>query len=137
MRSSLRITLCILGALTWVTPTAFADATSDLIKSLQLVAAPEPVKQRPDWRVPHKVLLLEFGNQDWAPRQTQFAAVAPHSRVVVAHNMSEAIAQAPETDVLVGFNPEICAPPLLAAATDLRWIASLAAGVENCLAVPG
>jgi phosphoglycerate dehydrogenase-like enzyme len=39
--------------------------------------------------------------------------------------------------VLVGFNPEICAPQLLSAATDLRWIESLAAGVENCLAVPG
>jgi phosphoglycerate dehydrogenase-like enzyme len=117
-------------------PAAFADATSDLIKSLQLVATPKPVKQRPDWRAPHKVLLLEFGPQDWAPRQAQFAAVAPHTQVVVAHNMSEAIAQAPDTDVLVGFNPEICAPQLLAAATDLRWIESLAAGVENCLAVP-
>ena len=51
--------------------------------------------------------------------------------------MTEALAQAPDTDVLVGFNPEICAPQLLAAARDLRWIESLAAGVENCLAVPG
>jgi phosphoglycerate dehydrogenase-like enzyme len=137
MRSSVRVALCILGALAFATPTAFADATGDLIKSLQLVAAPTPVKQRPDWRVPHKVLLLEFGKQDWAPRQAQFAAAAPHSQVVVAHNMSEAIAQAPDTDVLVGFNPEICAPPLLTAAKDLRWIESLAAGVENCLEVPG
>jgi phosphoglycerate dehydrogenase-like enzyme len=137
MRSSVRIALCLLGALTFLTSTAFADATGDLIKSLQLVAAPTPVKQRPDWRVPHKVLLLEFGKQDWAPRQAQFAAVAPHTQVVVAHNMAEAIAQAPDTDVLVGFNPEICAPPLLTAAKDLRWIESLAAGVENCLEVPG
>jgi phosphoglycerate dehydrogenase-like enzyme len=134
---TLPVTLCALGALLCLAPTAFADTTSDLIKSLQLVAAPAPVNQRPDWRVPHKVLLLEFGKQDWAPRQAQFAAAAPHSQVVVAHNMSEALAQAPDTDVLVGFNPEICAPQLLTAATDLRWIESLAAGVENCLAVPG
>jgi phosphoglycerate dehydrogenase-like enzyme len=136
-RSALTVARCVLGALTFLTSTAFADATAELIKSLQLLAAPTPVKQRPDWRLPHRVLLLEFGNQDWAPRQAQFAAVAPHTQVVIAHNLTEAIAAAPDTDVLVGFNPEICAPPLLAAAKDLRWIESLAAGVENCLEVPG
>jgi phosphoglycerate dehydrogenase-like enzyme len=133
----MRWALCAAVFLTLPEPAAFADPTSDLIQSLQLVAAPAAVKQRADWRVPHKVLLLEFGKQDWAPRQAQFAAVAPHSAVVVAHNMSEALAQAPDADVLVGFNNEICAPQLLAAARDLRWIESLAAGVENCLAVPG
>jgi phosphoglycerate dehydrogenase-like enzyme len=82
-------------------------------------------------------MLLEFGKQDWAPRQAEFTAAARHAQVVVARNMTEALAQAPDADVLVGFNPEICAPQLLAAATQLRWIESLAAGVENCLAVPG
>ena len=38
---------------------AFADTTSDLVRSLQLIAAPAPVKQRADWREPKKVLLLE------------------------------------------------------------------------------
>jgi phosphoglycerate dehydrogenase-like enzyme len=133
----MRVTLGAISALLCLAPPAFADTTTDLVKSLQLVAAPAPVKQRADWRVPHKVLLLEFGKQDWAPRQAQFASAAPHSQIVVAHNMTEALAQAPGTDVLVGFNTEICAPQLLSAATDLRWIESLAAGVENCLAVPG
>ncbi len=132
-----RITPCALGALLCLAPPAFAARVSELIGSLQLVAAPSPVKQRPDWRVPHKVMLLEFGSQDWAPRQAQFAAAAPHTEIVVAHDMTEALAQAAGTDVLVGFNPEVCAPRLLSAATDLRWIESLAAGVENCLAVPG
>jgi phosphoglycerate dehydrogenase-like enzyme len=131
------IALCALGALSCLGPVAFADVTTDLVRSLQLVAAPMPVKQRADWRVPRKVMLLEFGNQDWAPRQAEFTAAAPHTQVVVVHNMAEALAQAPGTDVLVGFNPEICAPQLLAAAPQLRWIESLAAGVENCLAVPG
>jgi phosphoglycerate dehydrogenase-like enzyme len=134
---AVRITLCALGALLCLAAPAFADTTAELVKSLQLVAAPAPVKQRPDWRVPHKVMLLEFGKQDWGPRQAQFTAAAPHTQIVVAHNMSEALAQAPGTDVLVGFNPEICAPQLLSAATDLRWIESLAAGIENCLVVPG
>jgi phosphoglycerate dehydrogenase-like enzyme len=130
--------LCALGAAgTLVAPPVRADTTSDLIRSLQLVAAPAPVRQRANWRVPHKVLLLEFGKQDWAPRQAQFAAAAPRTGIVVAHTMAEALAEAPGTDALIGFNPEICAPALLSAATDLRWIASLAAGVENCLQVPG
>jgi len=134
---SMQVTLCALGALLCLAPPTYADTTTDLVKSLQLVAAPAPVRQRADWRVPHKVMLLEFGKQDWALRQAQFATAAPQTRIVVAHNMTEALAQAPGTDVLVGFNPEICAPQLLSAATDLRWIESLAAGVENCLAVPG
>ncbi len=132
-----RLALCaLIGFALWV-PAAFADTASELVKSLHLVAAPTAVNQRADWRVPHKVMLLEFGKQDWAPRQARFAALMPHTTVVVAHNMTEALAQAPDTDALVGFNPEICAPQLLAAARDLRWIESLAAGVENCLAVPG
>jgi len=137
--ASLRRSLarCALGALLCLTPPAFADATADLVKSLQLVADPAPVKQRADWRVPQKVLLLEFGKQDWAPRAAEFTAAAPHTRIVIVHNMAEALAEAPGTDVLVGFNPEICAPQLLSAAKDLRWIESLAAGVENCLEVPG
>jgi hypothetical protein len=65
---AMQVTLYALGTLLCLAPPAFADTTSDLIKSLQLVAAPAPVKQRTDWRVPHKVP-LEFGRQDWAPRQ--------------------------------------------------------------------
>jgi phosphoglycerate dehydrogenase-like enzyme len=125
------------SCVTCLAPPAFADATNALIRSLHLVAAPTSVKQRADWRVPQKVLLLEFGKQDWGPHQAQLVAAAPHTRVIVVHNMAEAVAQAADTDVLVGFNPEICAPELLQAAKQLRWIESLAAGVENCLAVPG
>jgi phosphoglycerate dehydrogenase-like enzyme len=133
----LRVALCATVGLALLVPAAMADAASDLVRSLQLIVAPTAVKQRADWRVPHKILLLQFGKQDWEAHQARFAAAAPHTTVVVAHNMTEALALAPGTDVLVGFNPEICAPPLLAAARDLRWIESLAAGVENCLAVPG
>ncbi len=116
---------------------AFADATTDLLRSLHLIAAPTAVKQRADWRIPHKVLLLQFGPQGWAADPAQFAAAAPRSQVSVVHSMAEALAQAPGADVLVGFNPGICDPALLHAAQDLRWIESLAAGVENCMAVPG
>jgi len=51
----MRVMLCVLAALTLCAPAAFADATQELVKSLQLIAAPAPVQQRHDWRVPHKV----------------------------------------------------------------------------------
>jgi phosphoglycerate dehydrogenase-like enzyme len=129
--------LWVLAALTVPVSPARADLTQDVIKSLRLVAAPAPVRQRPDWHAPRKVLLLGFGSQDWALRQAQFAQAAPRAQVVVAHTMTEALAQIPDADVLVGGNPQICAPQLLVAAHALRWIESLSAGVENCLAVPG
>ena len=66
LRRSRRMALGALGAWLWLGHCAFADVTTDLVKSLQLIVAPAPVKQRPDWRVPHKVMLLEFGPQDWA-----------------------------------------------------------------------
>src|ERR1700761_4956204 len=93
---AVRVTFCALGALFCLASPTFADTASDLVKSLQLVASPTAVKQRADWRVPHKVMLLEFGKQDWVPRQAQFAALMPHTTVVVAHNMTEALAQAPD-----------------------------------------
>ena len=133
----MRGALCALVAGALLAPAAQADATADLIRSRQLIAAPTPVRQRPDWHEPRTVLLLEFGQLDWSQRQGQFAAVAPHSRVLIAHTMAEALRQVADAEVLVGFNPEICAPQLIAAAHQLRWIESLAAGVENCLALPG
>jgi len=51
--------------------------------------------------------------------------------------MATAATEAADADVIVGFNPEICSPKLIDNAKQLRWIASLAAGVENCMAVPG
>src|ERR1700744_4119507 len=97
----LRAMLCGLTDALAMGSAAFADEARDLVRSLQLVVAPMPVKQHADWRAPHKVMLLEFGKQDWAPRQAQFAKAAPHTQIVVAHNMAEAIAAAPGTDALV------------------------------------
>jgi phosphoglycerate dehydrogenase-like enzyme len=50
--------------------------------------------------------------------------------------MAAALDATADADVIVGFNPEICNPQMVAGARQLRWIASLAAGVENCMAIP-
>jgi phosphoglycerate dehydrogenase-like enzyme len=84
------------------------------------------------------VVLLAFANsRAWAGREAAFVAAAPKTQVVVAQNMAAAVAATADADAIVGFNPEICNPKLIDNAKQLRWIASLAAGVENCIAVPG
>jgi phosphoglycerate dehydrogenase-like enzyme len=50
--------------------------------------------------------------------------------------MASAASATADADVIVGFNPEICSAKLLDNAKQLRWLESLAAGVENCMAVP-
>jgi phosphoglycerate dehydrogenase-like enzyme len=109
-----------------------------VITRLRVQEAPQPVRERAQWRAPRKVVLLEFGNvKGWAGRQEAFAAAAPKAQVVVATDMASAAAATADADVVVGFNPEICSAKLIDNAKQLRWLESLAAGVENCMAVPG
>lgn len=131
--------LCLLGPLLWQQP-AVADAArpvADVIARLRVQEAPQPVRERPKWRVPRKVVLLEFGlGEAWTGRQEAFAAVAPKTQVVSVKDVAAAIPAVADADVIVGFNPGICDPKIIENARKLRWIASLAAGVEHCMAVP-
>jgi phosphoglycerate dehydrogenase-like enzyme len=115
-----------------------ADPVAAVITRLRVQEAPQPVRERSQWRAPRKVVLLEFSNgRGWAGREAAFAAAAPKAQVVVAKDMASAVTATADADVIVGFNPEICSPKLVDNDKQLRWIASLAAGVENCMAVPG
>ena len=129
-----------LGALT-VQPAARADdadAVAAVITRLRVQEAPQPVKERAQWRAPRKVVLLAFGaDRGWAGRETAFAAAAPKAQVVVVKDMAAALTATADADAIIGFNPEICSAKIIDNARQLRWIASLAAGVENCMAVPG
>ncbi len=114
------------------------ESAASVITRLRVQEAPQPVRERAQWRAPRKVVLLEFGNvKGWAGRQEAFAAAAPKAQVVVATDMASAAAATADADVVVGFNPEICSAKLIDNAKQLRWLESLAAGVENCMAVPG
>ena len=115
-----------------------ADPVAAVITRLRVQEAPQPVRERSQWRPPRKVVLLEFGNgRGWAGREAAFAAAAPKAQVVVAKDMASAAVATADADAIIGFNPEICAPKIIDNDKQLRWIASLAAGVENCMAVPG
>ena len=120
--------------------TVRADDTESLpavMARLHVQEAPEPVRQRAKWRPPHKVVLLELGRSgEWEARQQAFAAAAPQAQIVVAKDLAAAITAAADADVLIGHNPDICNAKIIDNDKQLRWIASLGAGVENCMAVP-
>jgi phosphoglycerate dehydrogenase-like enzyme len=115
---------------------ADTESVADIIARVRVQEASTPVRERTGWRAPRKIVLLAFGRSMWSGRQPLFAAAAPRARVVVAENLDAALNAVSDADVIVGFNPEICDPRLIDRAKELRWVASLAAGVENCMAVP-
>jgi phosphoglycerate dehydrogenase-like enzyme len=93
-----------------------------------------PARSASGWRVPPKLLLLQIGQRSVDPAQLR--AAARGVEVIVATDMASARAAAAEADVIVGHNPEICDAGIINAARQLRWLASLSAGVELCMEVP-
>jgi phosphoglycerate dehydrogenase-like enzyme len=97
--------------------------------------APTPVRTTALWKAPRKVLLLDFGGRI-STQGGALRTVAAGVQTVFANDMAAAIAAAADADVIIGFNPEVCDPRIINSAHQLRWLASLAAGVENCMALP-
>jgi phosphoglycerate dehydrogenase-like enzyme len=121
----------------WLMGAQWPASSADIALTLARHGAQEaaaPVREHPRWMTPQRVLLLQFG-RSW-PATAGFAAAAPSAQVIVARSVSEAIAAAGSADVIIGFNPEVCDPRIINVATGLRWLASLSAGVENCMDLP-
>jgi phosphoglycerate dehydrogenase-like enzyme len=112
-----------------------AESPAAVIARLRLTEAPAPVRERADWRPPRKIVLLAYDERTAAERDG-LASVVPGAQFIVARNRAAAITAAADADVLIGFNPEICDPAIIDHARELRWIQSLAAGVEHCVAIP-
>jgi len=116
-------------------PSDVEETAAQVIERLRLTAAPAPVRERSGWRPPHKVVFLAFDRRT-ADERDRLASAVPGARFVVATDRASAIDQAADADVLIGFNPEICDPAIIDHARELRWILSLAAGVEHCVSIP-
>jgi phosphoglycerate dehydrogenase-like enzyme len=103
-------------------------AAAQLIESLGLHAAAQPVRERPGWRPP-RIILVGKGKElhDLLPQLQQ---VAPEAKLV---ELSAATArEVAEADATIG----VCSAEVLAKATHLQWIQWGAAGVERCLQQP-
>jgi len=118
-----------------IAPAASAETVEATRARLGIQAASMPVRERKDWRPPRKVLLLAFDAATAAERDALASAV-PQARFVLAKDENAAVREAADADVVIGFNPQICNARIIDSARELRWILSLAAGVENCMAVP-
>jgi phosphoglycerate dehydrogenase-like enzyme len=103
-------------------------ATAALIERLGLVESETPVRERPGWRKPQRILVWNLAPQ-LAP---SLQAAAPGVELLMANDAAEAAALARDADAVLG----LCSPELLAAGPNVRWIQSYSAGVERCVAIP-
>ncbi|MET0292145.1 MAG: D-2-hydroxyacid dehydrogenase [Steroidobacteraceae bacterium] len=131
-----RLACATLLAIASSAASAAESAVSEVISRLRVQEAAAPVNNSPRWRAPRKVLLLSWSNPAMNARVAELRAAAPGALVVTAANKQQALAEAIDADVIVGANPDVCDPQILAAAKELRWLQSLSAGVELCMRVP-
>ncbi len=116
--------------------TSLADdpqTVAALMKELRLEESPAPVRARKDWRAPKKIVVLGSASQ-----ARELAAAAPGAEIVTAGDVASAARAATDADIVVGLTsfPGICEPEIIDSAKELRWIHSLSAGVERCMAIP-
>jgi phosphoglycerate dehydrogenase-like enzyme len=96
----------------------------ELISTLQIRVAEQPVRLRPGWRVPRVILVdAELGT-----RLDELRKAAPGVNFV-AVNAATAKRDISAADAAIG----VCAPEILAQASQLQWIQSMWAGVEHCV----
>jgi phosphoglycerate dehydrogenase-like enzyme len=108
-----------------------------LIKDLGLRESDTPVRNRKDWRVPKKIVLIG-GDPGTRRARDDFAKILPGAQIVAAPDFKAAVAAIPDADVIVGLTsyPGICEREITQAGKQLRWVLSMSAGVERCVANP-
>jgi len=123
------------------TPAVFCDSLDDekqilrtsaiqsMVEDLGLIESATPVREFPGWSVPHKVIL----RVDRSDRLPAIQAVVPGVEVVAVRTLAEAVAQAPDAQVVIGF----CNEEILETAPGLVWVQVFSSGVENCVSKPG
>lgn len=106
-----------------------------LIRNLGIEEGATRARDRKDWRVPRKMVVLGSIPAD---EREALASAAPGAEVVVVRDVPAMAAAAKDADVVVGLTsfPGVCEPEVVNAARELRWILSMSAGVERCMAVP-
>jgi phosphoglycerate dehydrogenase-like enzyme len=111
------------------------ESVSDLITRLRLQEAPAPVREHKGWRAPKKLVAL--GGLPPSVRE-QFTTTAPGMQIVVVNDTAAAAKEATDADIILGLTsyPGICEPEVLNGAKQMRWIHSMSAGVERCMALP-
>lgn len=123
--------VCLLLANLWIlAPAAAAEvapaapSAQELIKTLQIRVADQPVRLRSGWQSPHIVLVSP---EVW-PHQAELQRAAPGVRFVEL-DKSTASRDIAEADAMLG----VCTPEILEQARRVQWIQLQWAGVERCV----
>jgi phosphoglycerate dehydrogenase-like enzyme len=127
--------LVIVGALLLgAAPAPAADDVAAVLERHGIQPDAAPIRSNPLWRKPRKVLVLQSNRNTGG--QNDLRAAAGDVAVVFASDQRSAIAAAADADIIIGANPDICDPRVINSAKQVRWMASLSAGVENCMQLP-
>jgi phosphoglycerate dehydrogenase-like enzyme len=99
-----------------------------LIERYSLRESESPVRERPNWRRPTKIVTL-YGEEVAIP----FRAISPDTVVVGVNVYEEAAAEIADADV---FFTDWCTEDIIANGVNLRWVHTWAAGVDSCVSRP-
>jgi len=100
-----------------------------LIADLGLRESSVSSRDLPGWSRPHKVVA-------WVDKPERLAglqAVAPGVQIVLVESAEQAVEEAADAQVLLGF----CNEDILSQAPELHWVQVYSSGVERCVAIPG
>jgi phosphoglycerate dehydrogenase-like enzyme len=118
----------VVGAFAQEAPSGCANCDAEaLIAELGLREAPAPVRERPGWSAPRKIVVR---GDDAFVRSLQ--SVAPDVELVAAANFEDAVRVAPGADAVLGY----CSSEILEAGDRIQWIQIFSAGAERCVGVP-
>jgi phosphoglycerate dehydrogenase-like enzyme len=108
---------------------ALCEAAAALIERFELREAPTPVRERPGWAPPKRIVVADVAIAD------VLRGVAPDAEIVGVPGLRNfaAMAEAVEgADVLVG----LCTPEIVERGKNLKFIQLLNAGADSCATIP-
>jgi phosphoglycerate dehydrogenase-like enzyme len=109
-------------------PPVQPDSGVSLVERYGLEESKTPVRERPGWTSPRKVLVWNR-----APGLLpNLQSAAPGVELLPAANERDAVRLAADADAVIGF----CSEDVLAAGPRLKWVQVFWAGVEDCVSVP-
>ena len=121
----------------WGAAAADPDKVAATVKRFNVQEAPAPVRERKNWRTPKKAVFLAV-SVPAGPERDAIAAILSGTRIVYANDIATAASEAQDADIVAGLTtpPGVCDPSIINGAKQLRWILAIAAGVEQCIALP-
>jgi phosphoglycerate dehydrogenase-like enzyme len=108
---------------------ALCEAGTALIERFDLEESPVPVRERPGWAPPKRIVVADVEAAAF------LREVAPDAEIIGVpglrnfSGMADVVAGA---EVLIG----LCSPEIIERGTNLRWIQLLNAGADTCTSIP-